>query len=114
MYKHAWNDSNVVRYGNNVYSESNIDKWLNASGDNWFVPSHIGDILANMYKTKKGFKDWFKSSDLSQIEDNVAYGVYERSGHEDTNNTIYRQFVLLSGTEMAGSVNANEGTVFDY
>lgn len=125
IYKHAWSNQEggqtgnketkqAMRYGSNVYHESNIDKWLNASGDNWFVASHIGDVLASGYSGKKGFKDWFDEDDLATIEDNVAYGVYERDAHTVTNNTIYRKFVLPSGTNLAGSVNANEGNCFDY
>lgn len=100
--------------GRNVYHESNVDKWLNATGKDWFVPSYEGDVLDTPYNDRAGFKDWFTSSDLACIRDNVGYGVYERSGYELPNNTMYRQFTLLSGTEIAGSANANEGTVTEY
>lgn len=111
VYKHAWNDTNVVRYGSNVYHESNIDKWLNGSGTDWFVQSHVGDICN--YKTTPGFLDWLDNTTKSLIQE-CAYGIYERSGHEVTNNKIFRKIVLPSGTEIAGSVNSNEGTVFGY
>lgn len=124
VFKHAWSNTqygsgnsstaNLMRYGSNIYHESNIDKWLNGMGTDWFVASHLGDRLANWYVGKHGFKDWFTQNILSLIEDNVAYGVYERNNFELPNNKIYRMFVLPSGTEMAGSVNNNEGTVLEY
>lgn len=124
VFKHAWSNTqygsgnsstaNLIRYGSNIYHESNIHKWLNASGNDWFVASHLGDRLGTWYEGKYGFKNWFKNTDLAQIENDVAYGVYERSGLELTNNKLYCMFVLPSGTEMAGSCNSNEGNVFDY
>ena len=124
IYKHAWSNTQfgtgnlstamLMRYGSNVYHESNVDKWLNAQGDNWFTSSHLGDVLASWYNGKKGFKSWFKADDLAFIEENVEYGVYERAGFELPSNKIYRQFVLPSGTNIAGSANANEGNCFDY
>lgn len=114
VFKNALGDTNAVRYGSNIYHYSNIHKWLNALGDNWFTPSYVGDILASGYSGKKGFLSWLDNDTLSLIEDDVAYGVYERSGQELPNNKLYAKVVLLSGTEVAGSVNANEGTVFEY
>ena len=124
VFKHAWSNtqygsggsstSNLIRYGSNIIHESNLMKWLNGSGTSWFVASHLGDRLANQYVGKHGFKDWFSASDLALIEDMVGYGVYERTNFELPNNKFYSMFNLLSGTEIAGSVNANEGTAFDY
>lgn len=120
VFKHAWangsgssSTANLIRYGSNIYHESNIDQWLNSLGDDWFVPKHLGDILATWYVGKHSFLDWLDEDTRNLIEE-VAYGVYERNGHEVSNNKIYRKVVLMSGTEVAGSVNANEGTVFDY
>lgn len=114
---HAWDVSNinvinVVRYGSNIYHESNLDKWLNSSDTGWFVPYHLGDRCED--ENRIGFLNWFKAEDLALIEDNCKWGVYERTGHELPNNSIYRRFVLASGTEIAGSVNANEGDVWKY
>ena len=124
VFKHAWSNTQygsgsketarVIRYGSNVVHESNLMKWLNASGNNWFIASHLGDRLASWYEGKNGFKDWLNASDLALIEDNVAYGVYERDEFLLTNNKFYAMFTLPSGTEIAGSVNANEGNVLDY
>ena len=114
VFKNALGDTNEVRYGSNIYHYSNIHKWLNALGDNWFSPSYVGDILASGYSGKKGFLSWLDADTLALIEDNVAYGIYERSGQELPNNKLYCKVCLLSGTEIAGSVNNNEGTVFDY
>ena len=124
VFKHAWSNTQygsgsketarVIRYGSNVMHESNVHKWLNGQGTDWFVASHLGDRLGSWYSGKHGFKDWFSASDLALIEDNVAYGVYERDEFLLTNNKIYCMFILPSGTELAGSVNNNEGTVFDY
>lgn len=124
VFKHAWSNTqygsgnsstaNLIRYGSNIYHESNIDKWLNGIGVDWFVASHLGDRLATWYNGKHGFKDWFDNATLSLIEDNVAYGVYERTNFELPDNKIYRMFVLPSGTEMAGSCNNNEGTITEY
>ncbi len=105
---------NLMRYGSNIIEDSNLYKWLNGSGLDWFSSSHVGDVLATSYVNKHGFKDWWKSEDLACIEDNVAYGVYNRSGYELPNNKLYCQFTLPSGTELAGSVNSYEGTVTDY
>mgnify|MGYP003312164017 CR=1 FL=1 len=124
IYKHAWSNTQygtgnsstamLMRYGSNIYHESNIHKWLNGSGLNWWSASHLGDVLATWYQNKHGFKDWFKAEELAVIEKDVAFGVYERTNFTLPNNTLYAQFVLLSGTEVAGSVNANEGNCMDY
>jgi len=125
VFKHAWSNTqygsgnkstaNLIRYGCNIFHKSNLFKWLNASGDDWFVADHLGDTISgSWFEGKKGFKDWLKSTDLALIEQDVAYGVYEIDNATLPNNKVYAQFVVPSGTEIAGSVNNNEGTVFDY
>ena len=125
VFKHAWSNSqygtgnkstaNLIRYGCNIFHKSNLFKWLNGSGDDWFVADHLGDTISgSWFEGKKGFKDWLKSTDLALIEQDVAYGVYEIDNATLPNNKVYAQFVVPSGTEIAGSVNNNEGTVFDY
>ena len=84
----------------------------NVKNTDWFTPSHLGDRCN--YSDRIGFLNWFKTDDLALIEKNCKWGVYEIGGKETVGNVIYRQFVLPSGTEIAGTVNSNEGSVFKY
>jgi len=105
-------DTNVVRYGSNITHFSNVHKWLNGEGTDWFVSSYEGDICT--YSSDLGYKSWFKSDVLALIRDNVAWGVYERNGFELPNNKMYCMFALPSMTEFAGVGNNYEGTVTEY
>lgn len=116
VYKHEFSNTkygtgskttaNLMRYGFNYFEESNLFKWLNGTGYDWFSPSHTGDRLASGYNSKKGFLDWIKSDDLAVIK-KVKYGV----NNIDLAGQVASKFTLLSGTEVAGSVNSDEGTV---
>ena len=116
VYKHAYaNDNygsggkattNLIRYGENSFEKSNIFKWLNGTGTSWFEPSHVGDVLASGYSGKRGFLDWFTETDRQAIKE-VRYPVNKVEGAGYVSSKI----TLLTGTEVAGSVNSDEGDV---
>ena len=114
-------------YGNNCYSVSNIDQWLNkdAAGGAWYVAAHSADQSPNMpkyvqgYSTQyadrpgflNGFTDDEKASVLSTtirvVKPNEDGGSYE---------DIARKVFLPSTTEM-GLENENsiaEGAAWGY
>ena len=71
-------DSNRQSYGNNKYSVSNIDQWLNsdAAAGQWYTAKHEADqapttvsthVSANTYTEDAGFLNGFSSYFKSQL-----------------------------------------------
>ena len=114
-------DSNRQTYGNNRFSVSNIDQWLNDSGDSWWAATHTYDATPNDagmsqptgYDDKQGFKSYFTADELAAVLDTtirvVKNTVTDGGSYED----IVRKFYLPSTTEV-GLANENsiaEGSV---
>lgn len=120
-------DSNRANYGNNRYSQSNIDQWLNsaAGAGAWHSARHAYDAPPNNanvwtnyneYDAQAGFLAFFEESFRNAILDStirVAKNtVTDGGGYED----VVRKIYLLSNTEV-GLANENsvaEGTLWDY
>ena len=112
-------------YGNNRYSVSNIDKWLNSAAASWYAAQHGADAPPtaancwnnhNPYDTEAGFLANFEADFRNAILNStirVAKNtVTDGGGYED----ITRKVFLLSNTEV-GLSNENgvaEGTLWSY
>lgn len=112
-------------YGNNRYSQSNIDQWLNSQAASWYSARHSYDAPPNNanvwsnyneYDTEAGFLSNFEADFRNAILDAVIRvaknTVTDGGGYED----ITRKVFLLSNTEV-GLSNENsvaEGTLWSY
>ena len=112
-------------YGNNRYSQSNIDQWLNSQAASWYSARHSYDAPPNNanvwsnyneYDTEAGFLSNFEVDFRNAILDAVIRvaknTVTDGGGYED----ITRKVFLLSNTEV-GLPNENgvaEGTLWSY
>lgn len=112
-------------FGNNLYSVSNIDQWLNSAAASWYSARHSGDSPPNNvrvysnyneYEAEAGFLSNFEADFRATILDStirVAKNtVTDGGGYED----IVRKIYLLSNTEvgLANENNIAEGTPWDY
>ena len=118
-------NSDRRNYGNNRYSVSNIDKWLNSAAASWYSAQHSADAPPtsancwnnyNPYDSEAGFLANFEADFRNAILDStirVAKNtVTDGGGYED----IVRKVFLLSNTE-AGLSNENgvaEGSLWSY
>lgn len=118
-------NSDRKNYGNNRYSVSNIDQWLNSAASSWYSARHSADAAPtnanvysnyNEYDTEAGFLTNFEADFHAAILDTtirVAKNtVTDGGGYEDITRKVY----LLSNTEV-GLANENsvaEGTVWSY
>ena len=118
-------NSNRASYGNNRYSVSNIDQWLNSAASSWYSARHSADAAPtnanvwsnyNEYDTEAGFLTNFEADFRAAILDTVIRvalnTVTDGGGYEDITRKVY----LLSNTEV-GLANENsvaEGTVWSY
>lgn len=97
------------RYGNNRYSQSNIDQWLNSQAASWYSARHSYDAPPsnanvwsnyNEYDTEAGFLSNFEADFRNAILDAVIRvaknTVTDGGGYED----ITRKVFLLSNTEV--------------
>ncbi|OKZ68763.1 MAG: hypothetical protein BHV93_12125 [Clostridiales bacterium 52_15] len=112
-------------YGNNRYSQSNIDQWLNSQAASWYSARHSYDAPPsnanvwnnyNEYDTEAGFLSNFEADYRNAILDAVIRvaknTVTDGGGYED----ITRKVFLLSNTEV-GLSNENsvaEGALWSY
>ena len=122
------NNSNSDRksYGNNRYSLSNIDQWLNkdSAGGSWYSAQHSADQSPNSstyvtegtpYATRPGFLNAFTTEEKNAILSTtirVAKPIADGAGYED----ISRKIFLPSTTEV-GLANENsiaEGAIWSY
>lgn len=119
-------DSNRKQYGNNRYSLSNIDQWLNSQGaaGAWYSAKHGADAAPtnanvwnnyNEYDNEAGFLTNFESdfrNAILQSTIRVVKASVDGGGYED----IVRKVYLLSNTEV-GLTNESsiaEGTLWSY
>ena len=118
-------NSDRKNYGNNRYSQSNIDQWLNSQAASWYSARHSYDAPPNNanvwsnyneYDTEAGFLSNFEADFRKAILDAVIRvaknTVTDGGGYED----ITRKVFLLSNTEV-GLSNENsvaEGALWSY
>lgn len=104
-------------YGNNTYSLSNIDQWLNSDKSNWYTATHTYDTPPNNdytgmgtpYDTRPGFL-----SNFSDAEKNLLLTTNIRAAAYDTAyNDISRKVFLPSAREM-GVTSTTDGAQWEY
>lgn len=119
-------DSNRRDYGNNRYSVSNIDHWLNstASAGQWYSPQHATDqspnstkvVSQNPYDTDAGFLTGFDARFIAAIQDTtikVARNTVTDGGGYDT---LTRKVFLPSKAELFNQAENSimEGSLLQY
>ena len=119
-------DSNRRDYGNNRYSVSNIDHWLNstASAGQWYSPQHSTDqspnstsvVSRNPYDTDAGFLNGFDARFIAAIQDTtikVARSTVTDGGGYDT---LVRKVFLPSLAELFNQTENSimEGSLLQY
>lgn len=119
-------DSGRRDYGNNRYSVSNIDHWLNstASAGQWYSPQHSTDqspnstnvVLRNPYDTDAGFLNGFDARFIAAIQDTtikVARNTVTDGGGYDT---LTRKVFLPSLAELFNQAENSimEGSLLQY
>ena len=120
-------NSDRLNYGNNRFSQANIDQWLNsaAGAGAWYSARHTYDAPPNNanvwsnyneYDAQAGFLSFFEADFRNAILDTtirvVKNTVTDGGSYEDITRKVY----LLSETEV-GLGNENgiaEGTLWDY
>lgn len=118
-------DSNRAVRGNNRYSLSNLDQWLNkdSSGDKWYSAQHTADQApivpyvgnGGTYTTRPAFLNAFTAAERNLIQSTtirVVKASVDGGGYED----ISRKVFLASTTEV-GLANENgitEGAKWEY
>lgn len=122
------NNTNSARrdYGNNRYSVSNIDHWLNstASAGQWYSPQHSTDqspnstnvVTKNPYDTDAGFLNGFDTRFIEAIQDTtikVARNTVTDGGGYDT---LVRKVFLPSKAELFNQAENSimEGSLLQY
>lgn len=112
-------DTNRVKYGNNRYSLSNIDQWLNKDNGAgaWFAPTHSVDNppgatwLSAPYDNRPGFLNAFSDKEKTAILNTTIrtrVATYDGGGQDDVSRKIF----LPSLSELAGQ--AGEGAKWAY
>lgn len=120
-------DSNRKSYGNNKYSVSNLDQWLNSSAaaGQWYSARHSADQAPNNanvwknyneYDQDAGFLAGFDAAFVAALKDTtlkVALNtVTDGGGYE----SVTRKFFLPSRAELFGSAENSimEGSLLSY
>ena len=118
--------SAVRSYGNNRYSLSNLDQWLNSAVEsNWYVAKHSYDQSPNsstyvanrntQYSQRPGFLNTFSSNEINAILPTtirVLTSLNATTDYED----ITRKVFIPSRTEIniLGSRQPSEGEKWEY
>lgn len=115
-------DSGRRDYGNNRYSVSNIDQWLNstASAGQWYSPQHDTDqspnstdvVSKNPYDTDAGFLNGFDPRFIEAMQDTTIKVARSGSGYD----TLTRKVFLPSRAELFNSAENSvmEGSLLQY
>ena len=115
-------DSNRRSYGNNRYSVSNIDHWLNstASAGQWYSPQHATDqspnstnvVSQNPYDTDAGFLNGFDARFIAAMQDTTIKVALSGSGYD----TLTRKVFLPSKAELFNQAENSimEGSLLQY
>ena len=112
-------------YGNNRYSVSNIDQFLNSTGDEWYHPQHdtdappTGELTCDgtPYLNHPGFLAYFSEAELEAImPTNIVVALPRCDSDYRDYGIITRKVFLPSRTNILGSSvrNTNEGDRWDY
>ena len=107
-------DTNRQTYGNNRYSVSNVDQFLNDSGLSWWSATHAYDATPNDagmsqptgYADKQGFKSYFTADEIAAVLDTTIRVVKNKVTDGGSYEDIVRKF-YLPGTTEVGLANEN-------
>ena len=114
-------DSDRQKYGNNRYSQSNIDQWFNSAAGAWYSARHTYDappnnanVSYNEYDAEAGFLANFEEAFQNAILDTTIRVVkpsVDGGEYEDITRKVY----LLSNTEVGLSNESGiaEGSKWD-
>lgn len=123
--KEPTNSSGTTRntIGNNRYSLSNLDQWLNKSESSWYVASHTHDQpptndytggYETGYDTHSGFLNAFSNTEINSIlSTNIRVNMIssiDGAAYED----ISRKVFLPSMTEVGYAGGVNGGSLWEY
>ena len=122
------NNTNSDRrdYGNNRYSVSNIDHWLNstASAGQWYSPQHSTDqspnstnvVSQNPYDTDAGFLNGFDARFIAAIQDTTIKVARNTVTGEGGYDTLVRKVFLPSLAELSNQAENSimEGSLLQY
>jgi hypothetical protein len=119
-------DPNRAVFGNNRYSLSNIDQWLNkdSEGGAWYTAQHSADQAptrdnvsdaGTLYSSRPGFLNAFTTDEKNAIRDTtirVARSPLDGGGYED----ISRKVFLASATEVGLNISSvvDDGAAWNY
>lgn len=104
------------RYGNNRYSVSNIDSFLNSSGEQWFEKHHEYDEAPSnsyirdytQYAEHQGFLAFFEEWEIDSIVNSEVTVALPRCDSDNSCETIVRKVFLPSLTEVFGRTTRDE------
>lgn len=120
------NNGNEYRrdYGNNRYSVSNIDQFLNSSGDRWYNARHEYDAPPTDdtvydetgYENHPGFLHSFNEWELDAILDTEVVTALAKCEGDQEHEVVVRKVFLPSVTNLFGRTvrNTHEGTHWEY
>lgn len=106
----------AIRYGHNRWRDSAYRQYLNSDADKggWWERKHAGQLMPSNLGTVRGYMAGCSESLLAAAK-KVAISTYANSNTDSSAIDItYDTFWLPSGSEMYGSVNANERRPFPY
>lgn len=120
-------DENRQKYGNNRYSQSNIDQWLNSNQKEWYTPQHSTDSApgsvsysysyGTSYKDKEGFLYNFTEEEINCIIPSKIRVCKNNVNEDGSYEDIIRKVFLPSLTELGlsdSSLPVEENTTFEY
>lgn len=119
-------DSNRKNYGNNKYSVSNLDQWLNSSAaaGQWYSARHSADqapnstsrVSRNPYDTDAGFLSGFDAAFVAALKDTTLKVALNTVTDGGSYESITRKFFLPSRAELFGSAENSimEGSLLSY
>lgn len=116
-------DSNRKNYGNNRYSVSNIDQWLNSDAEAgvWYSARHSADqapsstsyVSSNPYSAKAGFLSEFSPAFKKALLDTAIRVALHPALDDGPYETITRKVFLASRAETFGAAEngVTEGSI---
>lgn len=120
-------DSNRKNYGNNKYSVSNLDQWLNstAAAGQWYSARHSADQAPdnanvwnnyNEYDQDAGFLAGFDDAFVAALKDTTLKVALNTVTDGGSYESITRKFFLASRAELFGAAENSvmEGSLLSY
>ena len=119
-------DSSRKSYGNNKYSVSNLDQWLNSSAaaGQWYSARHSADqapnstsnVSRNPYDTDAGFLAGFDAAFVAALKDTTLKVALNTVTDGGSYESVTRKFFLPSRAELFGTAENSimEGSLLSY